>query len=75
LGGNALAANGTFRFLAEFPFQRYFNRAVLLAALVLFCLPSVRFVSVIWASLVWNRMRAGVRISVSVSPSVRASWR
>ena len=39
--GNALADGGTFRFLGEVSFQRYFNRAVLVAALVLLW-PTVR---------------------------------
>ena len=39
--GNALAAGGTFRFLGDVSFQRYFNRAVLVAALVLLW-PTVR---------------------------------
>jgi membrane protease YdiL (CAAX protease family) len=39
--GNALADGGTFRFLGDVSFQRYFNRAVLVAALVLLW-PTVR---------------------------------
>ena len=33
--GNALAARGAFTFLGEVPFQRYFNRAILVAAVLL----------------------------------------
>ena len=39
--GNALADGGTFRFLGDVSFQRYFNRAVLVSALVLLW-PTVR---------------------------------
>ena len=39
--GNALAAGGTLTFLGEVPFQRYFNRAILIAALALLW-PAVR---------------------------------
>ena len=39
--GNALAARGTLTFLGDVSFQRYFNRAVLIAALVLLW-PAVR---------------------------------
>lgn len=39
--GNALAAGGTLTFLGEVPFQRYFNRAILIAA-VLLLWPTVR---------------------------------
>jgi membrane protease YdiL (CAAX protease family) len=44
--GHSLADGGTFRFLGEVSFQRYFNRAVLLAALVLLW-PAVRSLRIV----------------------------
>jgi membrane protease YdiL (CAAX protease family) len=58
--GHALAAGGTFRFLGEVSFQRYFTRAVLVAALVL-----------LWPSVRW--LRLGGWRDLGLEPDVR--WR